>query len=90
MDLNLITGKVSLMVQLGSLTNRQYYFHLFSKKQPDLNWENPDVRQAVFDMMNWWFEKGIDGFRVDAITHIKRILKQEIYLYLMAKICSSI
>ena len=61
------------MVQLGSLTNRlQYYFHLFSKKQPDLNWENPDVRQAVFEMMNWWFEKGIDGFRVDAITHIKK------------------
>ena len=71
-------------------STKQYYFHLFSKKQPDLNWENPDVRQAVFEMMNWWFEKGIDGFRVDAITHIKRILKQEIYLYLMAKICSSI
>ncbi|MCG2463557.1 alpha-glucosidase [Staphylococcus epidermidis] len=53
-------------------STKQYYFHLFSKKQPDLNWENPDVRQAVFDMMNWWFEKGIDGFRVDAITHIKK------------------
>ncbi|BGE82367.1 glycoside hydrolase family 13 protein [Staphylococcus petrasii] len=50
----------------------QYYFHLFSKKQPDLNWDNPEVREAVFDMMNWWFEKGIDGFRVDAITHIKK------------------
>ncbi|MBO1197905.1 alpha-glucosidase [Staphylococcus simiae] len=50
----------------------QYYFHLFSKKQPDLNWDNPDVRNAVFDMMNWWFDKGIDGFRVDAITHIKK------------------
>ena len=53
-------------------STKQYYLHLFSKKQPDLNWENPDVRQAVFDMMNWWFEKGIDGFRVDAITHIKK------------------
>lgn len=53
-------------------STKQYYFHLFSKKQPDLNWENPDVRQAVFEMMNWWFEKGIDGFRVDAITHIKK------------------
>lgn len=50
----------------------QYYFHLFSKKQPDLNWENKDVKVAVFNMMNWWFEKGIDGFRVDAITHIKK------------------
>lgn len=53
-------------------STKQYYFHLFSKKQSDLNWENPDVRQAVFEMMNWWFEKGIDGFRVDAITHIKK------------------
>ncbi|MBF7024295.1 glycoside hydrolase family 13 protein [Staphylococcus kloosii] len=50
----------------------QYYFHLFSKKQPDLNWENPKVRLAIISMMNWWFEKGIDGFRVDAITHIKK------------------
>ncbi|HEG9256030.1 TPA: alpha-glucosidase [Staphylococcus aureus] len=50
----------------------QYYFHLFSKKQPDLNWANPEVRDAVFEMMNWWFDKGIDGFRVDAITHIKK------------------
>lgn len=53
-------------------TTKQYYFHLFSKKQPDLNWSNPDVREAVFKMMNWWFKKGIDGFRVDAITHIKK------------------
>lgn len=53
-------------------TTKQYYFHLFSKKQPDLNWSNPEVREAIFKMMNWWFEKGIDGFRVDAITHIKK------------------
>ncbi|WP_436853932.1 glycoside hydrolase family 13 protein [Staphylococcus caeli] len=51
---------------------QEYYFHLFSKKQPDLNWENGEVRTAIFKMMNWWFEKGIDGFRVDAITHIKK------------------
>ena len=57
--------------EYDELTN-QYYFHLFSKKQPDLNWGNPEVRNAVFEMMNWWFDKGIDGFRVDAITHIKK------------------
>ncbi|MCC0829003.1 alpha-glucosidase [Staphylococcus capitis] len=57
--------------EFNELTN-QYYFHLFSKKQPDLNWDNPEVRNAVFEMMNWWFDKGIDGFRVDAITHIKK------------------
>lgn len=50
----------------------QYYFHLFSKKQPDLNWANDEVRNAIFNMMNWWFEKGIDDFRIDAITHIKK------------------
>ncbi|MET3682853.1 alpha-glucosidase [Alkalibacillus flavidus] len=50
----------------------QYYLHLFSRKQPDLNWENSDVRQAIYDMMNWWLDKGIDGFRVDAITHMKK------------------
>lgn len=53
-------------------TTGEYYFHLFSKKQPDLNWDNAEVRNAIFEMMNWWFEKGIDGFRVDAITHIKK------------------
>ncbi|MHC0036618.1 glycoside hydrolase family 13 protein [Pseudoneobacillus sp. C159] len=50
----------------------QYYMHLFSVKQPDLNWENPDVREAVYAMMNWWLDKGIDGFRIDAISHIKK------------------
>lgn len=53
---------------------KQYYLHLFSKKQPDLNWENPEVRQALYDMVNWWLDKGIDGFRVDAISHIKKEL----------------
>lgn len=50
----------------------QYYMHLFSKKQPDLNWENEEVRHALYDMVNWWLDKGIDGFRVDAISHIKK------------------
>ena len=49
-----------------------YYLHLFSKKQPDLNWDNPKVRDAVFDMMNWWCEKGIDGFRMDVISMISK------------------
>jgi oligo-1,6-glucosidase len=49
-----------------------YYLHLFSKKQPDLNWDNPAVRREVFDMMNWWCEKGIDGFRMDVISMISK------------------
>lgn len=49
-----------------------YYLHLFSKKQPDLNWENEEVRDAVFDMMIWWCEKGIDGFRMDVISMISK------------------
>ena len=50
----------------------QYYLHLFTRRQPDLNWENHDVRRAVYDMMHWWLEKGIDGFRIDAICHMKK------------------
>ncbi|MFB9279615.1 glycoside hydrolase family 13 protein [Cohnella cellulosilytica] len=50
----------------------QYYMHVFSAKQPDLNWENPQVRQDLYAMINWWLDKGIDGFRVDAISHIKK------------------
>jgi len=57
--------------EYDELTN-QYYMHLFSKKQPDLNWENPEVRVALYDTVNWWLDKGIDGFRVDAISHIKK------------------
>ena len=49
-----------------------YYLHLFSKKQPDLNWDNPKVRQEVFDMMTWWCDKGIDGFRMDVISMISK------------------
>ncbi len=50
----------------------QYYLHLFSKKQPDLNWDNPKVREEVFRMMTWWCEKGIDGFRMDVISMISK------------------
>ena len=49
-----------------------YYLHLFSPKQPDLNWENPKEREEVFNMMNWWCEKGIDGFRMDVISLISK------------------
>ena len=49
-----------------------YYLHLFSKKQPDLNWDNPEVRRNVFEMMTWWCEKGIDGFRMDVISMISK------------------
>ncbi len=54
----------------------QYYLHQFAVEQPDLNWENPVVRKEVFDMMNWWCEKGIDGFRMDVISLIS---KPEVY-----------
>lgn len=54
-------------------TSDQYYLHLFSPKQPDLNWDNPQVRREVFDMMNWWCEKGIDGFRMDVISLISKV-----------------
>ncbi len=50
----------------------QFFMHLFSKKQPDLNWENPQVREELYKMVNWWLDKGIDGFRIDAISHIKK------------------
>ena len=49
-----------------------YYLHMFHKKQPDLNWDNPKVRDQVFEMMNWWCEKGIDGFRMDVISLISK------------------
>lgn len=50
----------------------EYFLHLFSKRQPDLNWENPEMRQEVYKMINWWLDKGVDGFRVDAISHLKK------------------
>lgn len=50
----------------------EYYLHLFTKKQPDLNWENPNVRSEIYDIMRWWLNKGIDGFRMDVITMISK------------------
>ncbi len=50
----------------------QYYLHTFAKEQPDLNWENPDVRRALFDAANFWLDKGVGGFRIDAIVYIKK------------------
>lgn len=51
-----------------------YYLHMFSKEQPDLNWENPNLRQKLYNMINWWLEKGLAGFRIDAIINIKKNL----------------
>lgn len=51
----------------------QYYLHLFAPEQPDLNWENPSVREKVFEMMDWWCKKGIDGFRLDVISMISKV-----------------
>lgn len=51
-----------------------YYFHMFAKEQPDLNWENPKLRQELYKMINWWLEKGLAGFRIDAIINIKKNL----------------
>jgi alpha-glucosidase len=50
----------------------QYFLHIFSRRQPDLNWENKHMREAIYDMINWWLDKGIDGFRIDAISHLKK------------------
>ncbi|MFD2654810.1 glycoside hydrolase family 13 protein [Gracilibacillus thailandensis] len=51
----------------------EYYLHLFSKKQPDLNWENPKLRQEIYEMMRWWLDKGIDGFRMDVVNFISKV-----------------
>lgn len=51
---------------------QEAYFHVFAKEQPDLNWHNPKVREAIYEMVRWWLEQGIDGFRLDAISHIEK------------------
>jgi oligo-1,6-glucosidase len=51
----------------------EYYLHLFSRKQPDLNWENAEVRRAVYEMMRWWLDRGVDGFRMDVINMISKV-----------------
>ena len=50
----------------------KYYLHMFAKEQPDLNWNNPRLKKELFDMVNWWLEKGVAGFRIDAIINIKK------------------
>ena len=52
----------------------KYYFHMFAKEQPDLNWENPKLREEIYRMINWWLDKGLAGFRIDAINNIKKDL----------------
>lgn len=64
----------------------EYYFHMFSKRQPDLNWQNPELREEIYRMINWWLDLGIDGFRLDVIDHIGKDVDQKIivdgpYLY---------
>ena len=61
-----------------SLETDEYYLHFYSKKQPDLNWENPKLRQEIYDMMNWWLDQGIAGFRMDVIDLIGKIPDQKI------------
>lgn len=59
----------------GKVPGREeYYFHAFGKKQPDLNWENPKLRKELYEMVNWWLDRGIAGFRIDAITFVKKDL----------------
>jgi oligo-1,6-glucosidase len=53
-------------------STNEYYLHLFSRKQPDLNWENPEVRQAIYAMMRWWLDRGVDGFRMDVINMVSK------------------
>lgn len=57
----------------------RYYFHAFAKEQPDLNWDNPRVREEIYDMMNYWLDKGLGGFRIDAIGNIKKNLAKSFY-----------
>jgi len=59
----------------------KYYFHAFHKKQPDLNWENPALRQKIYEMIRWWLAKGLAGFRIDAIINIKKALPFSDYNY---------
>ena len=50
----------------------EYYLHLFTKKQPDLNWDHPKVRQEMYEIMDYWFQKGVDGFRLDVISVLSK------------------
>ncbi len=65
----------------GHEDENMYYLHMFHKKQPDLNWENPALREEVYKMINWWLDRGLAGFRIDAIINIKKALPFEKYSY---------
>lgn len=65
----------------GHEEENMYYLHMFHKKQPDLNWENPALREEVYKMINWWLDRGLAGFRIDAIINIKKALPFEKYSY---------
>lgn len=58
-------------------TTGEYYLHLFSRRQPDLNWENPQVREAVYAMMRWWLDRGVDGFRMDVINLVSKVVGED-------------
>jgi oligo-1,6-glucosidase len=58
----------------------EYYLHLFSRKQPDLNWENPEVREAVYSMMRWWLDLGVDGFRMDVVNMLSKAVDADGHL----------
>ncbi|WP_040338756.1 glycoside hydrolase family 13 protein [Candidatus Blastococcus massiliensis] len=59
----------------------EYYLHLFDRRQPDLNWENPQVRQAIYEMMRWWLDRGVDGFRMDVINMISKDVAEDGHLH---------
>jgi oligo-1,6-glucosidase len=63
----------SIAAESDAPGSAEYYLHLFAAKQPDLNWENPEVRSAVYEMMNWWLDRGVDGFRMDVINFIAKV-----------------
>ena len=62
-------------------TSGEYYLHLFTREQPDLNWENPEVRQAIYAMMRWWLDRGVDGFRMDVINMISKDVAPDGHLH---------
>ena len=80
MQLALLFWRQCLGADSGNVEGTDwYYLHMFHKKQPDLNWENPKLREEIYKMMNWWLDKGIAGFRVDAIMNIKKPLPFQDY-----------
>ena len=78
-----VTGEVILEVRHWEpfrTSTSSIFIHVFHKKQPDLNWENPKVREEVYKNINWWLDKGLGGFRIDAIINIKKKLPYKDYM----------